>query len=83
MKKLLLLFLVFSLTLSMISCFGTGNNPDNNQQGSGDNQGDIPDEKPDKPDEKPNDNPDDNKPAPDDDGEALNEKIINVYPNLK
>ena len=79
LKKYLVLFLILTLTFSMTSCFLSGNDPDNNQQGTGEPDNSRPDNTPDTNDPDHN-NPDQNQPGSDtEDAEASGEKIINVY----
>ena len=72
MKKILIILLILSFTISMFSCFNQGNTPDNDQQGTTDTN---------KPGENPEDNnPDNNQPEQGtEEAVAGGEKIINVY----
>ena len=78
MKKFLLILLTLTLTFSMISCFNLGNNPDDNQQGSGNNNVDDTNKPDNNPDDTTGETPDQDQPGSDT-VDAGNAKIINVY----
>ena len=78
MKKFLLILLTLTLTFSMISCFNLGNNPDDNQQGSGNNNVDDTNKPDNNPDDTTGETPDQDQPGSDT-ADAGNAKIINVY----